>query len=120
MEHIHAEKSERVAAVDPVCGMKVDPLTAKYKSNYRDKDYFFCSAGCLAKFQANSENVLSSPPRPMGSGLVSLGMARGIAAATAKASASDGDGKSGAPIYVCPMCAEIRQEGPGPCPKCGM
>jgi Cu+-exporting ATPase len=120
MEHIHTEKPEGTQVVDPVCGMKVDSATAKYKSNYRDKDYFFCSAGCLAKFQANPENVLSSPPTPMGSGLVSLGMARGIATATAKASASDGDGKSGARIYVCPMCAEIRQEGPGPCPKCGM
>src|ERR1019366_3938463 len=23
-------------------------------------------------------------------------------------------------VYVCPMCAEVRQIGPGPCPKCGM
>ena len=58
---------------DPVCGMDVNPTTARYKTVHNDKDYSFCSAGCLAKFAANPEKILSSPPQPMGPQLVSLG-----------------------------------------------
>src|SRR5712672_1300771 len=121
MEHIHTEKSESVKAVDPVCGMKVDPTTAKFKSTHLGEEYVFCSAGCLIKFKANPEKILSSPPTSMGSGLVSLGSGHGIGLAPAKSPGpTDGAGKSSARIYVCPMCAEVRQVGPGPCPKCGM
>ena len=121
MDHIHTERSESVTAVDPVCGMKVDTATAKFRAQHDGKEYFFCSAGCLAKFQSSPETILSSPPKPMGSGLVSLGTRPGIAPAPAKPVApADGAGKSGARAYVCPMCAEVRQAGPGPCPKCGM
>jgi P-type Cu+ transporter len=120
MEHIHTEKPESVTEVDPVCGMKVNPATAKFKSHHQGKDYFFCCAACLAKFQANPEKTLSLLPAPMGSGMVSLGMVHEIASASANPAATDGAGKGDARIYVCPMCAEIRQKGPGPCPKCGM
>jgi P-type Cu+ transporter len=120
MGNIHTEESESVRVTDPVCGMKVDPSTARFKSTHLGKEYFFCSAGCSAKFQANPEKILSSPPRPMGSGVVSLGAGHGIGPAVKKHAAADGAGKSGARIYVCPMCAEVRQAGPGPCPKCGM
>src|SRR5256885_8833517 len=120
MEHIHTEKSESVRVTDPVCGMKVDPATAKLKSTHLGKEYFFCSAGCLAKFQSSPKTILSSPPKPMEPSLVSLGMGQGIASAAAKSAATaDGVRKSGARAYVCPMCAEVRQIGPGPCPKCG-
>jgi Cu+-exporting ATPase len=129
---------------DPVCGMNVNPATARYQTLHNEKQYFFCSAGCLAKFQADPEKILSSPPRPMGSGLVSLGVsATGaanaapkttlptapakVSAAPAKVSAIPADNgsaaaKSGneARAYICPMCPEVRQLGPGPCPQCGM
>src|ERR1700681_2701729 len=60
---------------DPVCGMDVDPANARYQTQHDRKEYFFCSAGCLAKFQANPEKILSAAPQPMTmtSGLVSLG-----------------------------------------------
>jgi Cu+-exporting ATPase len=118
MEHIHAVNSESVTAADPVCGMKVDRATAKFSAHHQGKDYFFCCAACLAKFQSNPEKILSSPPTQMGSGMVSLGMVKGIAPAAAKPAATGA--KSDSRIYVCPMCPEIRNEGPGPCPKCGM
>ncbi len=121
MDHIHIEKSKSVAAVDPVCGMKVDPATAKLKSQHDGGEYFFCSAGCRAKFEADPEKILSSPPKPMGSGLVPLGTGSGMTPALAmSAVAAGGAGNSEARAYVCPMCAEVRQQGPGPCPKCGM
>lgn len=38
---------------DPVCGMSVDPKSAAGQAQYQGKTYFFCSAGCKAKFDAN-------------------------------------------------------------------
>ena len=40
---------------DVVCGMKVDPAKAAGQSQYKDKTYYFCSAGCKAKFDANPQ-----------------------------------------------------------------
>ena len=89
------------------------------------------AAGCLAKFQANPEKILSSPPKPMTmtSGLVSLGAPTGIpkmvmptlTTPTLSTPAAVGAGKQkDTRTYVCPMYPEVRQIGPGPCPKCGM
>jgi len=66
------------AAVDPVCGMKVNPAAARFKTRYGEKDYFFCCAGCLDKFRGNPEETLAAPPKPMGSGLVMLGAAAAV------------------------------------------
>ena len=33
-------------AKDPVCGMSVDPATARHKGEHAGKTYYFCSAGC--------------------------------------------------------------------------
>ena len=118
MEHKHSEKSDAGLTVDPVCGMKVNPATAKHKALHAGRNYYFCCASCLSKFQADPSKVLSGPPRPMGTGFVSLGGVGGIAPAPAgrKKNASGSDTRN----HVCPMCPEVRREGPGPCPKCGM
>jgi Cu+-exporting ATPase len=79
---------------DPVCGMSVDPATTAHRANHDDQDYFFCSAGCRTKFVAAPQRYLN--PR--------------VEAAPAIPGA----------IYTCPMHPEIRQEGPGSCPICGM
>jgi len=110
---------------DPVCGMDVNAATAKFKTSHKGKDYFFCCAGCLTKFQAAPEKILASPPKPMGSGLVSLGgpalvMPGGVRPVTAPAVAPIPGSEKPTGIYICPMCPEVRQVGPGPCPKCGM
>lgn len=42
-------------AIDPVCKMNVDEATAKYKSEYKGKKYYFCMAGCKATFDANPD-----------------------------------------------------------------
>ncbi len=115
-------------AKDPVCGMDVNPATARYKALHNGKEYFFCCAGCLARFQANPEKILSSPPKPMtmtkSSGLVSLGGSTLAMPAMGKPSAArvplPGGHEKDTRAYVCPMCPEVRQFEPGPCPKCGM
>jgi P-type Cu+ transporter len=121
-----APPSVKTPVKDPVCGMDVECESARYKASYHGKEYFFCSAGCLAKFQADPKNILSSPPKPMAmkmsSGLISLGVPAsmpktvvpGPTATTTPRSSKD------APAYVCPMCPEVRERVPGPCPKCGM
>jgi len=137
MDHIDPAPSS-AKTKDPVCGMDVNPATARYKTHH-GKDYFFCCAGCLAKFQANPEKILSTPPKPMtmGSGLVSIGGPAAAAKTGAPNASTPGMGedarRSTAPValspggsakdtraYVCPMCPEVRQIGSGPCPKCGM
>ena len=118
-------------ANDPVCGMKVNRATARVKAEHAGQEYFFCSPGCLTKFQANPSGVLAAGPKAMatsaggsgavgssiasGSGLVSIGIASAPKPVAQKAPRAD-VGRT----YVCPMCAEVRQIGPGPCPKCGM
>ena len=133
MDHrdpVDITRSPKTKQKDPVCGMDVNPASARHKTLHDGKEYFFCSAGCLAKFQTNPEKVLSSTPRPMGSALVSLGGTAGAPAppelimptltkpAPAPVPLQTDSKKSRA--YVCPMCPEVRQLGPGPCPKCGM
>jgi xanthine dehydrogenase accessory factor len=39
-------------AVDPVCHMTVDVATARYRSTFGGRTYYFCSAGCLGRFEA--------------------------------------------------------------------
>ncbi len=123
MEHVNPATAQGTTEVDPVCGMMVNPATAKFSHSHGGKAYYFCCSGCREKFKADPEEVLSSPPKKMGSGLVSLGMAPvGIApAATSKAApVAQARARKDERIYVCPMCPEVRQVGPGPCPSCGM
>ncbi len=46
-------------AIDPICGMTVDEKTAKYKSEYKGKQYYFCAQGCKDKFEKDPEAALS-------------------------------------------------------------
>ena len=47
----HSAKSATTVK-DPVCGMNVEPSTAKYKLDHAGKTYYFCCASCLEKFRA--------------------------------------------------------------------
>ena len=105
MSHDHADHNHRhhpgapahtsaeSSVIDPVCGMTVDPHTAKHRAEHHSHPYYFCSAGCRTKFVADPQKYLGPrEPEPVIEGA----------------------------IYTCPMHPEIRQEGPGSCPICGM
>jgi len=92
MEHTRFYK-EPEPVKDPVCGMSVNPGTARHRTEYEGRTYFFCSAGCREKFVADPEGYL----HPEDEGRTAPGG-----------------------IYTCPMHPDIRQQGPGECPKCGM
>ena len=90
-EHRPAPVTAQV--LDPVCGMKVDPVTSKHRHEHAGTTYHFCCAGCRTKFAADPAAYLN--PRPVQ------------------------PAKPGA-TYTCPMDPQIRQVGPGACPICGM
>ena len=56
-------------AIDPICGMTVDPATAAGRYDYKGVTYYFCAKSCLETFKADPERAL----RPMASGLITLG-----------------------------------------------
>ncbi|MCE9561114.1 MAG: cadmium-translocating P-type ATPase [Planctomycetes bacterium] len=96
-------------AVDPVCGMTVDPATAAGSTTHNGTTYHFCSKHCLAKFSASPEQYLSKPQ-----------------AEEEHACCGGTHSHSGATLavprskYTCPMHPEVVRDGPGTCPKCGM
>ena len=54
-------------AIDPVCGMDVEPDKAAAKSTYGGKDYFFCAEMCKKKFDADPEKYLEKSESPKAS-----------------------------------------------------
>ena len=42
-------------AIDPICKMEVDESTAKWKSEYKGKTYYFCALGCKRTFDIEPE-----------------------------------------------------------------
>ena len=80
--------------VDPVCGMTVDPAKTPHHATHEGVEYHFCNPRCREKFVADPGKYLSprEPEAPAAAGT----------------------------IYTCPMHPEIRQQGPGTCPICGM
>src|SRR3984893_10694737 len=110
---------------DPVCGMNVNPSSAKHVYEHAGKKYYFCCPSCAEKFKADPGKYLNKPV-PSSSNLVMLGMpaeanpsspqpasARKMTLQALKPAAA-------APAYVCPMCPEVRENKPGACPSCGM
>jgi P-type Cu+ transporter len=79
---------------DPVCGMNLDPSTARHQAVHRGRPYFFCGARCKERFVAEPARFLEP-------------------AAASAPSANVGQ-------WTCPMHPEIVQGGPGACPLCGM
>src|SRR6184192_1863971 len=64
---------------DPVCGMQVDPASARAKMEHGGRTYFFCCTGCAEKFEAAPEQYLKLRPTPSGSTLTPISPAAGPA-----------------------------------------
>ena len=47
-------------AIDPVCGMTVDVASARYRSVHEGTTYYFCSAGCLKRFEEDPARFLAA------------------------------------------------------------
>jgi Cu+-exporting ATPase len=83
-------------ALDPVCGMKVDPAKARGRHEHAGTTYLFCSTRCLDRFRAEPERFLAPQPAPP------------------EPTAPPGT------QWICPMDPEVLSDHPGPCPICGM
>ena len=55
-----ASDAKTALAKDPVCGMSVDPATAKHSAEHDGQTYYFCSAGCRGKFVAEPARFLAA------------------------------------------------------------
>ncbi|WP_063994903.1 heavy metal translocating P-type ATPase [Bradyrhizobium sp.] len=95
--HAHHHDHAGTMAVDPVCGMKVDPATARHKLEHGGQTFYFCSDRCRSKFEADPAKYVQGKTQQAQSAVVPEGA-----------------------IYTCPMHPQIRQVGPGNCPICGM
>ncbi len=84
------------AAVDPVCGMTVDPATSTVSHEHADATYYFCCDGCRTKFQADPPRYLFPSP------------------------SEDSPAPPPGTWFTCPMDPEVREPQPGACPQCGM
>jgi Cu+-exporting ATPase len=87
-------------AIDPVCGMQVNPESAAGSYKDEGKTYFFCCQSCLNKFRQDPASFLKGEAEPE------------------KESRVDEAALSN--VYTCPMHPEVRRDGPNSCPKCGM
>ncbi|HEY7173233.1 MAG TPA: heavy metal translocating P-type ATPase [Vicinamibacterales bacterium] len=99
----HAHEGESPAGsevLDPVCGMTIDRADSVGEHEYRGTTYYFCNPHCLEQFREDPERYLDRSRKEAEAG-ARIGVA------------SDAE-------YTCPMDPEVRQIGPGPCPKCGM
>ena len=103
--HAHGRPgtANSAALQDPVCGMTVG-ADSPHRLSMGETEFAFCSAGCLEKFRENPGRYISAegggdPPRQEES--VEEKIVHGAE-------------------FTCPMHPEIRQVGPGSCPKCGM
>ena len=92
----HQHTNSTTEVVDPVCGMTIAPEDAVGQVTHKGHTYYFCNQGCLDRFRADPEEFLQ--PRE-------------------HAASAHGDADVD---YTCPMDPEVRQKGPGACPKCGM
>ncbi len=92
------DHQDMTSVVDPVCGMKVDPETAKFRHKHEGDEFLFCSDHCQVKFKKDPQYYLDG---------------RHLEAAANDVVEPDA-------LYTCPMDPEIVQEGPGTCPICGM
>jgi Cu+-exporting ATPase len=112
---------------DPVCGMTVDPARAKAVLEHGGKTYYFCCAGCKTKFSADPAKYFM-PRTLVGIAPISPHPAQIASAAPQRVSQQDvqialvprAASKPISDEYTCPMDPEVRQQGPGDCPKCGM
>jgi Cu+-exporting ATPase len=120
---------------DPVCGMTVDPTRAKATYEHAGKRYYFCCGGCQEKFSADPGKYLHAGGLHTSVSKTLVGIAPAsskpmqIAPAQVPSHAHVAPGvdvpiplsvTKNANEYTCPMDPEVRQQGPGDCPKCAM
>ncbi|WP_238706221.1 YHS domain-containing protein [Pseudomonas sp. FSL W5-0299] len=96
--HAHAAPLNDDDLRDPVCGMAVTS-PSKFGESYQGQAYQFCSLKCQEKFRADPERFSGN-----------------VSSAESRVTTPDSAVQTGTE-FTCPMHPEIRQSGPGNCPK---
>ncbi len=118
---------------DVVCGMQVDPARAAGSTEHQGKTYYFCSKGCLQRFQTDPAKYLDPAYRPglhamhaapapltLVKNRTDLRRGASLDAPAQRHAPPTSPSPSDSREYTCPMHPEVRQIGPGSCPICGM
>src|SRR5437868_1447989 len=113
------DRLEDHQAVDPVCGMAVDPASA-LSHTYEGREYFFCSEHCRDRFKADPAKCINTSPQADAPSQHVGHHHEASATATRKAETrplSEQPEPSDAPVtvYTCPMHPQIRRTSPGNC-----
>ena len=114
--------STKITAIDPVCGMTVNPSDSHH-SEYQGKSYFFCCPSCQSKFENDPVGMLATrKEREATKNHDSLNESSCCCSGKQNGSLTRSTNTTADPlaIYTCPMHLEIEQVGPGDCPICGM
>src|SRR6185503_7466884 len=118
--HTPAAQHRDRTALDPVCGMRVEPSSARGGALvHGGVEYAFCSPHCRSAFEAEPARYLGPPGSSLAPDSAARGgRERGEGEEGEKSQA--GAWRSQGTTYVCPMHPEVEQDGPGDCPLCGM
>jgi len=121
---MNLQAEDQPKAKDPVCGMTVDPATARGGSlEHAGRPYYFCNPRCAERFRAEPAKYLSPDYKPGGMpSMVTIGGIKPAPAAQPAASPAT-SGPKAVPSrghYICPMDPEVNESKPGACPICGM
>jgi Cu+-exporting ATPase len=127
-DHPPASPAPAARALDPVCGMTVDPAHARGGSyEHRGQTYYFCSPGCREKFAADPDGWIARGPKSMTPAAQPLTLTRKPrgprtpdAGPRTALERRTPDVAPRTDLYTCPMHPEVVQQGPGSCPICGM
>ena len=102
--------------IDPVCGMEISREDAVGSYVYKGQEYFFCNPSCLENFRANPSQYLSPGRVVAASGVGAIRQPTDRPGPNAVRPYDAG----ATAIYTCPMDPDVRKQGSGACPKCGM
>ncbi len=112
--HPSDSQTDDTQVTDPVCGMVINKRNVSEFLEWKGTQYGFCSADCRRSFERNPAKYVSQAIEKADTPAKAVSINNQSKSMAAKAK-TDSSG-----TYTCPMHPEIRQEGPGSCPKCGM
>ena len=107
--HEDHQGSGSALVTDPVCGMSFPAVKAAETVDHEGTTYYFCSTSCQDKFLSDPARYTAKPSA-----------VAHVKDQVAERPPERPSAKSDARMYTCPMHPEVRQVGPGACPKCGM
>ncbi len=113
---ISKQDAHDIIFTDPVCGMTTEDPKGFISYEHLGETKYFCSDHCLTTFKNNPDQYIENDKN--------ISQTKNSVKINAETPASVGSAihatPTGTSYYTCPMHPEVKQTGPGACPKCGM